>query len=278
MRLCDLFGTSDIRGWSGTPGPVPIVVRGAGDLIGRGVHQRLQTELRERCDALFFSEVDGVEHVSTISGAHAWELAERGCTLTVRGVTHVNAEVRRIAGTLFEGLTDHTNIGSRLFVSTASSAFAMHLDPVMTVTLQLEGSKRWLLGPRAVEADLSGVVRSVLLPPSVDDISIPGGLIPYPDFSHFRAVVLHPGDALYLPPGAWHCVSTPRRSVSLSLDWLQPQVLRREFRIEVVDHGSIHRSGSRAATRDGDAARSVASPTPASPVKSEGVSELGPRT
>jgi hypothetical protein len=94
----------------------------------------------------------------------------------------------------------------------------VHCDDHDLIVVQLIGSKRWYVSKRASE--LGNVWKG-----------IPGDA---PHLGAHEILVLHPGDALYLPRGTYHTVDSDTLSLHLALGFTP--LTAREALIAAVDH------------------------------------------
>jgi hypothetical protein len=102
------------------------------------------------------------------------------------------------------------------YYSPDGRGFGLHLDDHPVWILQIEGSKRWWYSSTP---GITQPLTTVTLPAGVSAVSVPWQDDPVtrPDESSFESVVLEPGDALYLPQGAWHQAAAVGESLALTL-------------------------------------------------------------
>lgn len=122
-----------------------------------------------------------------------------------------------------------------VWIGPADTFTPIHKDPYHNLFVQVVGSKRVHLFPPSTAPDLhlsqSGTQTNTSVVPSEDYLLRDGGqgsdasqypglarALEHPSASH---AVLHPGDALYIPRGWFHCVRSLATSVSVNDWWLQ---------------------------------------------------------
>jgi ribosomal protein L16 Arg81 hydroxylase len=129
-----------------------------------------------------------------LSVARVQEAVDSGATLVIDGVDRLDGllwtAIRDIEAAL--GETTQANI---YFTPSGNCGFSAHYDTHEVFVLQLEGQKKWRLGP-------------VVTPPPLE-IQPSIGLTPPP---LTQVLTLEPGDLLYVPRGQWHAAATGQTS------------------------------------------------------------------
>jgi ribosomal protein L16 Arg81 hydroxylase len=100
------------------------------------------------------------------------------------------------------------------YLSPDGGGFGLHFDNHPVWILQIEGQKRWRY---SAEPALPQVVTNVSFPQDRTSLRLPWATIRRPEQDGLKAVVLNPGDILYLPKGAWHQAEAIGGSLGLTL-------------------------------------------------------------
>ena len=101
-----------------------------------------------------------------------------------------------------------------LFLSPANGGAVPHFDKNENFTIQLTGSKEWMVGAApAVAAPPDGFMLGQTVPASL------APLLPAGDMPPSRTFALRPGNLLYIPRGAVHATSSGELSWSLNLSY-----------------------------------------------------------
>jgi len=182
--------------------------------LGRveGVNGLLDHEAFERLLSVA-PEVKLVEHGGNgayeerrVSGATALERTGEASVCIV-GATRLLPEMAQLALDSTAALHSNVPVSGNLYSSPPGRGFPPHFDNKAALVLQLAGTKRWRFAARA----------AIRLPPRS---SAALGLEPEEaEWREAMTVDLGPGDALYLPPGAWHGTRALERSLSITLSY-----------------------------------------------------------
>lgn len=102
------------------------------------------------------------------------------------------------------------------YYSPDGKGFSLHLDDHPVWILQVVGAKRWWYSE---EPGIVQPLTTVTVPAGVESVRVPWRAEPVerPAESSLESVVLEPGDALYLPQGAWHRAAAVGESLALTL-------------------------------------------------------------
>jgi len=100
------------------------------------------------------------------------------------------------------------------YYSPEGKGYGLHFDTHPVWILQVEGHKRWQVGP---EPAVVNPLMNISFPPDRDELKLPWITVQRPDMSSFLDVVLRPGDVLYIPAGTWHQAKAEEYSLALTL-------------------------------------------------------------
>ena len=207
------------------------------------------------------------EGAGSSAGAHRWRgrpaaevhaamraVVDGGSVLVIRRVRDALAFTRGLADALARATESRTDVNAYVSAS-RGQGFAPHDDDHDVLVVQCTGRRRWTL---------LGIGRPAPLRRDVDpDFAAPPTR---PDGTH---VMLHPGDALYIPRGQWHVVDAAHAvagepSLHLSfgvyrltgldvVEWLAARLARDDLVRADLPHGA-----AAAAPRLAELARRVA--------------------
>lgn len=138
-----------------------------------------------------------------------------GATICV-GTIGGNAALDQFIARLSSDVLSAGGASFNAYYSPEGKGFGLHLDDHPVWILQIEGSKQWWYSPRPAIAQ---PLTTVTFPAGVNAVRVPwqAAVVTRPDESTFESVILEPGDALYLPQGAWHRAAAVGESLALTL-------------------------------------------------------------
>jgi ribosomal protein L16 Arg81 hydroxylase len=147
---------------------------------------------------------------------------ELACGRNVQGYQPASERVMRVVAQLKSQLDFPGNCKVAMTLSPAGFGWPLHFDPVDTLILQIEGTKRFMV------SELPVVARPHFGARFRADGSVyyddPGNTWPdleRIDVSALREIVLEPGDVLHCPAGVVHGTSALNESLTLILDFEQ---------------------------------------------------------
>jgi ribosomal protein L16 Arg81 hydroxylase len=170
------------------------------------------------------------------------DMFNAGATICITGLHYAHETLGLLTSAVRQELQFSGDISVRAYWSPAGGGFAVHYDPRIVTTLQLEGTKQWWYSTSPGE-------------------HFPLGNSPYPlseemneslQRAGVESVVLSPGDVLCLPPGTWHWALAESDCFALNLAFdymggsmadLVAAALRRELLRATVLRAPLYRTG-----------------------------------
>ena len=179
------------------------------DVVGPLEIPRLCGMAREGTRAWLANEF--VAHsVIPADASNAEELFGIGATLYF-----VNLSLDGLTGAIADFLgAPRQKLIASLFLSQAGGGAVPHFDKNENFTIQLTGTKQWLVGSTpAVPAPPDGYVLGQTIPPSLKH------LLPRQYEQQLQRVPMEPGSLLYVPRGTIHTTTAGTQSWSLNLSY-----------------------------------------------------------
>lgn len=203
----------DCRALTGTlPGLSEFPALLAGSLSADGWDQS-----HSEIQASHIDETSRVRHMMLPVGQ--WARAyNAGFSLCVNRIEHWHAGLQELVDDCKHSSRCAGEVGVSAYLTPKRSGGPMHFDSQHTFFLQVSGEKRWRIStaPAAV-APLQNTLASQLQHERGRKRLKSLGIAPRPPEScEMEELILREGEALYLPPGAWH---EPRTSDSASLHY-----------------------------------------------------------
>jgi len=148
--------------------------------------------------------------VIPVDATNAQKLFDIGATLYF-----INVPLERLTNSVADFLgAPRQKLIASLFLTPAGGGAVPHFDKNENFTIQLTGSKEWLVGTLpTVAAPPDGYVPGQTVPPSL------ASLLPSSEEQPCQSVQLRPGSLLYIPRGAVHATSSGTVSWSLNLSY-----------------------------------------------------------
>jgi hypothetical protein len=146
----------------------------------------------------------------------------KGATICVRGLEQTAPGFRAVVANCRSTLGFAGWIDCRAYLSADKAGYTPHFDDKTVLTLQIEGTKKWLVAPHpAVQYPLDnagrhpdGVYRYFRENPNVDLWE----RFDQPQFEKTAtAYTLRPGDLLLVPAGVWHAARADGHSLSIAV-------------------------------------------------------------
>ncbi len=157
------------------------------------------------------------------NGADIDALTSAGRTVYLHDIDGVDETLARLAARLKRELGFPGRVSVNSFYSPDGSGADLHLDARVTMTLQIDGRKRWRFGRRpAVPWPLANAQAE---PDGTPRWMLPwAGTEPWEQTAPVRReeldeVVMEPGDVLCLPAGTWHEAKALGHSLALSVSF-----------------------------------------------------------
>jgi ribosomal protein L16 Arg81 hydroxylase len=146
---------------------------------------------------------------ATISPADVEHMYEAGATICVTGMEQAHPKLHAVAEQVRTVLNYAGTVSFRAYLSPPGSGFDLHFDARVATTLQIVGTKRWWYSDEPAVPF-----------PTHNSGREPKGQRQYerPRIETLKSVVMHPGDLLCLPAGAWHCAKGEGEKFSLALN------------------------------------------------------------
>ena len=245
-QLAEAWGRSPVlvRGW-----------RGKFDgLLGEGEFTAALATGRPRVATLH--PADPAEpltaaHTAPVAPSDVEAELAAGRTVCVSDLSAASPRLSELADAFVERLGWHGAARFNAFLSPPGSGADLHVDARVTISLQVQGSKRWWYGDHPAVAWPRS--NAQLLPDGTPVWMYPWcGSEPWEaldpvDRSELTEVVLEPGDLLCLPAGTWHAARAVERSFALNLS-VSPAdparflalMLDRELQGEPLWRGGLH--------------------------------------
>jgi JmjC domain len=152
---------------------------------------QLWMDSRPLPESLYLTYRDGSQGAPLLRPGDVAEQLRRGATLVVNGINEMRDPMRDLVGG-FEQLFDE-EISANAYASFQPiPGFDVHWDPHDIIVLQVAGKKKWTL---------FGQTRPYPITRGRDNLEAP-------DTEPIWEGTLEDGDALYMPRGCWHAVTT----------------------------------------------------------------------
>jgi hypothetical protein len=161
---------------------------------------------------------DGTGHYFPLAPEACRNGFEQGLTICATNLHVAVPELVALARDTRRTLALAGAVGVNAYLSPAGRGFGLHFDPQSVFILQLEGEKHWTFATHP--AARFPTVGMDAHPPSRRELfreRFPAIALAEPDACAWQHCVLRPGDALYLPPGAWHQGRAGDYSLALTL-------------------------------------------------------------
>jgi ribosomal protein L16 Arg81 hydroxylase len=164
--------------------------------------------------------------MTTLPSANAVHLYEMGLTIYFPDVSTCVAGASELTRALEHDLGVHQGVCTMAaFASPLGDGLAVHYDASDLISVQLQGTKTWHIGP--VEEVAYPVGRQYSPGTIPNDNHYPQMRRGFPEArpDRLETVVLHPGSVLVLPRGTWHSTEAVDASLSVSFNIDEPPAL-----------------------------------------------------
>jgi hypothetical protein len=184
---------------------------------------------RRQVKAQYFN-ADGVHKELSVEGEQIPDLLSGGMTICIGNADCCHAPFARVASEVRRELGWLGRMCVNTYASPPSGGFGLHFDRQAVLTVQLGGEKTWRFSEApATPAPPANFIAGY--PAALDEYRAehPGAPFDLPDEELLRAETLRPGDALFLPAGAWHRTVAGQDSLSIAITFVPYSLLDHAF-------------------------------------------------